>query len=568
MKTNMENFSTPTACECALAYEAATENFDTEPVSADAKTQKKICKWIYKNYLSREAFGELFAESDIEMSDSDFLELAKQCLDKARMLQEAEKDNLRNLLINLDEKVINAFERLTNDTFYFTHFYKKDNNIKIPVDGATSFTHFLVLENAKNVPDVAFHHLWNAKVSFDNETNRYILSGVLDNWDTDTETEFEITFSDAHIETTVMSAVSAFDNESPWDYLIDIAENIIRKYSFSADYLNEKEKAILPLVAELCKLSVYAYKPEEFNTADFSVLKGYLSKYKYIKELKNLSKVEKNYFAKNHFTIISDFVAMLNDQKYEPLWRELFALITDSQKDYPQFTPAIYNEEVLNKARKKIQQLMEENGYSGTYPDFIKTGSLKGIRTVNSYNSPYTVGFEKNVVSHIHCAEQLLEQEISINIICGTELLKEYENSGDIFSCMFAANGRRLFNTITFNVYDGEKTFINKADKIFSTAIKKAELRKLTKQEQKEFNKTTPSLVAVFLFCLFVLGLGFGILFTIAMIGFTFLIEIIDGGNTDLLSFIMDELWLKIFLFAFLGFGGAMGIFMVLALKR
>lgn len=568
MDINTSNISNPTVCECALAYEAATENFDLEPTNATPREQKKICKWIYKYYLSREAFGELFADSNRELSDTEFLDFAKQCLDKVRLLQEAEKDNLRNLLIDFNEKAINAFERLTNDTFYFTNFYTNGNDIKIPVDGATSFTHFLVLENADNVPDVAFHCMWNAKVFFDNEANRYILSGVLDNWDTDTETEFEITFTDAHVEITVMSAVSAFDRESPWDYLIDIAENIIRKYSFSADYLNEKEKAILPLIAELCKFSVYAYKPEEFNTANFSILKGYLSKYKYTKVLKALSKVEEKYFSKNQFTLLSNFVSMLNCQKYEPLWRELFALITDSQKDYPQFIPTIYHEEILKQVRKKIQQLMEANGYSGTYPDFIKTGSLKGIRTVNSYNSPFTVGFEKNVVSHIHCAEQLLEQEISINIVCGTELLKEYENPGDIFSCMFAAEGRRLFSTITFNVFDGEKSFINKADTIFAAAIKKAELRKLTRQERKEFNKTTPSLVAVFLFCLFALGLGFGILFTIAMMGFTFLIEIIDGGNTDLLSFIMDEMWLKSFLFTSLGFGSAMGIFIVLALKR
>lgn len=568
MKINIDSISNPTACECAVAYEAATDSFEQDPVFADINTQKKICKWMQKYYMSREAFGELFAETDEKMSDSEFLKLAKQCLDKVRMLQEAEKEKFRKYAVNLNEETRNAVEKIVNDTLYFTHFYKEGNNIKIPVDSAPSFTHFLVLENAENVPEVAFHHLWNAEVSFDNESNRYILSGVLDNWDTDTESDFEITFSDAHTEITVMSAVSAFWHESPWDYLIEIAENIIRKYSFSADYLNKKEKDLLPLLAELCKFSVYAHKPEEFNTADFSNLKGYLSKYQYTKALKALSKVEEKYFSKNYLALSSNFVSMLNRQKYEPLWRELFALIADTQKDYPQYAPAFYNEAVLEQARKKIQQLMEANGYTGTYPDFIKTGSLKGIRTVNSYNSPFTVGFEKNVVYHIHCTEQLLEQEISINIVCGTELLKEYENSGDIFSCMFAANGRRLFSTITFNVYDGEKSFVNKTEKIVVTAIKKAELQKLTKQERKEFNKPTPSLVSVFLFCLFVLGLGFGILFTIAMIGFTFLIEIIDGGNTDLLSFIIDELWLKIFLFTSLAFGGAMGIFMVLALKR
>ena len=568
MKINIDSISNPTACECAVAYEAATDSFEQDPVSADINTQKKICKWMQKYYMSREAFGELFAETDEEMSDSEFLELAKQCLDKVRMLQEAEKEKFRKYAVNLNEETRNAVEKIVNDTLYFTHFYKEGNNIKIPVDSAPSFTHFLVLENAENVPNIEFHRMWNAEIAFDNETNRYILRGILDNWDTDTESDFEITFSDAHTETTVMSAVSAFDHESPWSYLIDIAENILRKYCFSADYLNEKEKAVLPLVAELCKLSVYAYKPEEFNTADFSLLKEYLAKYKYTKALKALSQVEKKYFAKNQFTLLSNFVSMLNGQKYEPLWRELFALIADTQKDYSQYAPAFYNEAVLEQAHKKIQQLMEANGYTGTYPDFIKTGSLKGIRTVNSYNSPFTVGFEKNVVYHIHCTEQLLEQEISINIVCGTELLKEYENSGDIFSCMFAANGRRLFSTITFNVYDGEKSFVNKTEKIVATAIKKAELQKLTKQERKEFNKPTPSLVSVFLFCLFVLGLGFGILFTIAMIGFTFLIEIIDGGNTDLLSFITDELWLKSFLFSSLAFGGGMGIFMVLALKR
>ena len=72
-------------------------------------------------------------------------------------------------------------------------------------------------------------------------------------------------------------------------------------------------------------------------------------------------------------------ISILCLRQYEPLWREIYNKITESQKEYPSKTEYLCNKQLLADVRKNIQKYMELKGYKGTYPDFVKYGKLKGL---------------------------------------------------------------------------------------------------------------------------------------------------------------------------------------------
>ena len=156
---------------------------------------------------------------------------------------------------------------------------------------------------------------------------------------------------------------------------------------------------------------------------------------------------------------IRKLVSRLNSQKYEPLFRELYGRIARSQEEYPVRAEACCPPELLREKRAKIQTGMESLGYTGSYPDFIKCGTIRGIHPVGSYEKLYFVGMEKRAVFHIHCREFVVGEGLGIEFLCGTELLRKGESAGDICSCLFNAGGRRYFKTVSPPVAACQRVF-------------------------------------------------------------------------------------------------------------
>ena len=110
--------------------------------------------------------------------------------------------------------------------------------------------------------------------------------------------------------------------------------------------------------------------------------------------------------------------------KYEPLWRELYMIFWGLCKDYPTISEIIGLEPENIRIRKNITDTLYKAGYEGVYPDFRKTGELKGVHLTQSYDKAYLVGCEKNVLYMVHCDEMCSDGELIIIFRSGTIVMK------------------------------------------------------------------------------------------------------------------------------------------------
>ncbi len=257
-------------------------------------------------------------------------------------------------------------------------------------------------------------------------------------------------------------------------------------------------------------------------------------------------------------------------QKYEPLWRELYNLLVKTQKEYSSKASVAFSE-LLDETRNNIQKLLESHGYSGTYPDFVKSGAIRGIRLADSYGMSYFTGTEKNVVYHIHCTEECFNKHLMIEFICGTKLLRKNDTAGDAYSCLFNAKGRSFFQTISYESdyinNDGELETNNLEQRV-QIAVKKAELQKLTKEERKAIVGCDIPYLILFFLVFFVMGGLFGIFMTLGMALLAVLTCLIVRQPQAIPSIFMDIPWWALFLLAWALFGGAMGVITILAKRK
>lgn len=137
--------------------------------------------------------------------------------------------------------------------------------------------------------------------------------------------------------------------------------------------------------------------------------------------------------------------------------------------------------------RDTVEQLLHSYGYSGTYPDFYKREPLRGMHhtALTPYFQDYIVGMHKNTAYRIHCQESYCGG-LRLVLLSGTELLRRGEEMGDIYSCMFHANGRRLLRKTEWSTETDDAATLSKLERQLRIAVKRAELKKLDKDEQEK----------------------------------------------------------------------------------
>ena len=455
--------------------------------------------------------------------------------------------------------------------FEYTDVYHsittQDNNAVITIDSCAGYDHIITLINATGIPKSEYDYIYFRECAFINELNKYHLAGETARFTDDTEEAFEIEFDDAIADVKVYKAQEVMFSDTPWQHLQDIAITIYNKYSLSADCLNAKEQECFPIILELCKLSYRMVLPNEHDTPYFPELKKYMTKYNYPKLLALTEKLETHYYDdKKGNRLAHKLLAELNFRQYEPMWRELHDILEASQSEYPTKVSVLYPREQLELKRKEISQLLKERGYTGTYPDFVKTGSINGLRVAETYDMGHLIFLEKNVIYHIHCVEEYFNEHLMIEFLCGTELLRKGEEQGDIYSCLFNANGRRYFNVVSY-----QSDFIDENGEIKSDdlntyidiAVKKAELKKLTKEERKLLQLDAPMWLMFLLFFVIVGGL-FGIFMTVGLMAISIVIALVFGQPYTIPSMITDIPWWKCLAFCWIAFGGIMGFITIL----
>lgn len=549
-------------------YAIAKKAFGVDPAAASAKTQKKIRKWIGKNYFADRTYPEeVMHFIGKKVSNEGFFEYLKACREQIQSFGTQKEQLFDESSAGLARDVKSAVLALLENDVYFGDIRKSGTDALINADCSGSYDRTLTLINASGRPEGKTDWLSFENGSLIKQDDEYILNGEVED-----EKPFAIRFTDARVDISLFRADEQMFGGTPWMYLLTVAGDILDKYALSAEYLNDSEKELLLLIAEISKLCSWTHIPDEFQSADFSRLRSYMVKFGYGELLPLIENLEKEFYSDNKkHRIIKKLISKLNTQEFEPLWRNLRDIIAESQSSYPSKAAVRCPAELLNETRSNIQKLMESHGYSGKYPDFVKKGAVRGIRLADSYDMSYLIGFEKRAMHYIHCIEEYFDEQLTVWFICGTELLRKSETAGDVYSCLFNAKGRRLFRIISYQsgyMNPGGEYPADDLERMVKIAVKIAELTKLTKEErQATVGSDFPSW-KLFFFVFVLMGGLFGILLTIGFMLMTVVACLVLGQPQAIPSMFTDIPWGVGLLTAWVLFGGIMGIVTVLAKRR
>ena len=559
--------------EFGSIYTAANKVFGADPAAASAKQQKKIRKWIEKNYFADRNYPEeVMHFIGKKVSNEGFFEYLKACHEQIQSYGTQAKQSFDESSAGLTDEVKRAVLTLLENYLYFGNIRKSGNDALINVDYGGSYDRTLTLINASGIPEGKTDWLSFENGSLIKQDDEYILNGEAEDDREGLMTPFAIRFSDARVDITLFRADEQMYGGTPWMYLKTVASDILDKYALSSEYLNDREKELLPLIAEIGKLSDWTDIPDELRFADFSGLKSYIVEFGYGELLPLIESLEKDFYSDNKkHRIIKKLISKLNTQRYEPLWRELRDTIAESQSSYPSKAAVCCPAGLLNETRSNLQKLMESHGYSGKYPDFVKEGAIRGIRPAVSYDSCYFIGYEKRAMYYIHCTEDYFGEQLTVQFICGTEFLRKDETAGDVYSCLFNAKGRRLFRTVSYqngHINPDEEFEADGLERRVQIAVKNAELIKLTKEEREETVGFNFPYWKLFLFAFIVLGGLSGIFMAIGFMLMTVVACLVLGQPQTIPSMLKDYPWGLILLLSWVLFGGFMGILTVFVKKN
>lgn len=438
------------------------------------------------------------------------------------------------------------------DLLQCPHFNRKltpkDGKLSIEVDSGTACIRYLTLYDVSGVPEGADELTFESLIQ---RRGEYRLVGEAEDYFNEETKLFTIRFSRAEVDTQACRVQSILPNCNPWETLLSMAHQLMVKYSISESLFNHAERAMRPLLEELARLFTYLPQPEGCTGTTFTQLRKIIEGYGATELLPILDKLEQSAHPRQKDRYLRKLIVKLDTVRYEPLFRNIWDQLVETQRDYPTGTQILLEESERTNLHNRIQHMMEQLGYSGSYPDYYKNTSIKGLRLAESYGMDYFVMGEKNTVSHIHVNEVANEQ-VCLELICGTQLLKKDQHRGDYLTCTFNSKGRTFAKTILCEV--------NHLGIILPVADKLAQLQRLNKEERKLHSAEKPSSLSVFFACLILGGGGFAVLGTAAML----LIGAVTLLLTGDLHLLPEFPWLQMFAFAWLGYGGLMGIAMSL----
>lgn len=545
-----------------------------EPEKASPRKQRKIYRWISKLYKREiQDFPKKIAKYfEVGSDTQELMFLLKECSEQIKIHGTEIERKFNKATADVGEDVKSALWQLMQQCCW-SSVKRIGEDVEIVVDEAPAFCRTILLKEVVGVPDNMDAYMINdAALVLNQEEKRYKLYGEIEDVVEETARPFSIRFSSAEVYISVYNCTeNGVYGDDPWDYIRNISFEIAGKSILPGEYCNSAEKELLPLFKEVVALEYWMELPNAEYVA-FTELKKLTKQCGHSKITELLEKTEKQKPGSNKYNRnVRRIQHMLCDKKCEPLWREVFEKIKESQKEYPNKVEKLCSAELLNETRTNIQKLMEQYGYSGTYPDFVKEGSIRGVKLEASYGMTYFIALEKRVEYRIHCFESLDEEcYLEVQFLCGTAMLKKNEKIKDIYSCLFNAKGKRLYHLVHHYIPLNEDLDRKSDDLEMSVAIavKKAECQKLTKAEKKEYYGNTMPGIGMFMSYLIFAGGLFSIFLNLGLMLMAVIMFVITGEYSEIPSVFTDIPWGWFLLFAAVGFGVPMGLIEVFAKRK
>lgn len=360
------------------------------------------------------------------------------------------------------------------------------------------FCWFATLTDVSGLPEEAEDGwtLWCSDIRSDGDG--YVFVGEAEGPESDECMDVQLRFSDVTVELESVRGDPAQAHAAPWWMLAMLAEGVIRKSEVAPQLLNDRERELLPLLWEVTALAGWRGMQEGDARMEFPLLRKRLDP----KLHRLLDRLEGNVADwKRYFKDSNRLQTQLNRSKYEHIWRGIYDAYAASQAEYP------LKSRVSEVVRREIEERLHALGYSGRYPDFVKHGEVRGLRVRESYGQTFFICNEKNAVFHIHCREYSgWGDGAQLEFLCGTQFLRKGETAGDILSCMFRAEGRRLIRSGSSILCDD----LGALDGKLGIAVKRAELRRLSREERRSEGTTAVVPLVLIASCvLAALGIGF-----------------------------------------------------------
>ena len=374
------------------------------------------------------------------------------------------------------------------------------------------------------------------------EVDGYILTGQISDLDYENEEDVQLRFSDAVTTFGNLRLEPVVRYGRPWQCLSDCGRELLHKAQMAGELLNDRERAILPMLRELGMVT--GYGSDEDISGFFHLRARFTPElHPYLDQMERSAKNWKKYQK-----YADKLLNRLNRVEYLPLWKKIRDEIADTQKDYP--VSAQLSSEVI----RRIEEGLHSRGYSGSYPEFVKAGTIERSRVLKSHGACRWVRKGTSAVFHIRVVELNMGQ---LQFLWGTELLAEGAQSLGFDSCGFDAKGRRFLRDVTWTEGDD-------LDRKLHLAAKKAELRKLTRQD-KDFGELHWPLFLVAL-------LGFGgfaaFCMTVGMALVAGLVSLLFGGADALWNVLSALPYGKVFGFTLATVGGTLGAMLLLNLDE
>lgn len=374
------------------------------------------------------------------------------------------------------------------------------------------------------------------------EVDGYMLTGQVSDLDYENEADVQLRFSDAETTFGNLRLEPVVRYGRPWQCLADCGRELLHKAEMAEELLNDRERAILPMLRELGMVTGYG-SDEDISGFDHLRARFTPELHPYLDQMERSKKNWKKYRKS-----ADQLLNRLNRIEYLPLWKKIRDEIAATQTEYPASV------QVSPEVVRKNEAWLHSRGYSGCYPEFVRTGTIERSRLLKSHGTYRWVRKGTPAVFHIRVLELNMGQ---LQFLCGTELLPDGEQRLGFDSCGFDAKGGCFLRDVTWTEGDD-------LDCKLHLAAKKAELRKLTRQE-KVFGEL---LWPLFLVALLGFGGFFAFVFTIGMALVVGLVSLLFGGADAVWNVLIGLPYGKVFWFTLATVGGTLGALLLLNLDE
>lgn len=431
---------------------------------------------------------------------------------------------MKKILAAFPETVRQGFAALMDCEYGEVTIRQEGTDYVIESPREWAFWYRLTLKDASGLPEK--RGCWRFDpFELKSDGDGYLLTGYVSDLDWEEEWDAELRFSDMDAQIGPLALELSHCGTRPWQSLAASGMELLRKESVAPKLVNDRERDLLPLLQELGMLCGWTGLPEPDTKLEFPLLRKRFGPelHPLLDRIEGTGKSWKK--ERKHSERL---LKRLNRIEYLPLWQSIRDELEASQMGYPQC--AHVSPDVI----RQIEDGLYARGYSGSYPSFVKFGSIAGHRDIKSYGNIHWVRKGTPAVFHIRVQAQSLG---NLTFHCGTELMREGEESLGFDSCYFNAKGRRFLRREVWSGDDGN------LDRTLNIAAKKAELIKLSKEERPDREILWP----LFWTALSVGGTFFAVVMVLALAVIAGLLALALKGPGEMWEVLASIPWMQTF---------------------